>query len=118
MELWSSKILLGGVEALLNRIYPVGSIYISTNNVNPKTFIGGEWDPLPEGKTLWTIQSGSGGQVLEAGLPNITGKVNIRGSQNSDGNVVTVHTAGAFKTGLHTGASWGNSLSLYSKDMK
>ena len=28
---------------VLNWIYPVGSIYMSVNNVNPNTFIGGTW---------------------------------------------------------------------------
>lgn len=31
---------------LLNTIYPIGSIYLSTNNTNPGTFIGGTWERL------------------------------------------------------------------------
>lgn len=33
----------GLTSYLLNKIYPVGSIYMSTNNVSPATFIGGTW---------------------------------------------------------------------------
>lgn len=33
-------------SALLNRIYPVGSIYMSVNNVSPASFIGGTWSAL------------------------------------------------------------------------
>ena len=33
---------------LLNMIYPVGSIYMSVNNVNPGTFLGGTWSALQD----------------------------------------------------------------------
>ena len=33
-------------------LYPVGSIYISTTNTNPETFIGGTWESYGEGRTL------------------------------------------------------------------
>lgn len=29
--------------SILNLVYPVGSIYMSANNVNPQTFLGGTW---------------------------------------------------------------------------
>lgn len=42
---------------LLQMIYPVGSIYMSTNNVSPQTFIGGEWQ-LIQGKFLLAAGNG------------------------------------------------------------
>lgn len=33
-------------DALLNLVYPVGSIYMSANNVSPQTFLGGTWQPI------------------------------------------------------------------------
>ena len=36
---------------LINLIYPVGSIYMSANNVNPTTLFGGTWQKL-EGRFL------------------------------------------------------------------
>jgi len=30
-------------EEILNKVYPIGSIYLSVNNVNPSTLFGGTW---------------------------------------------------------------------------
>ena len=62
---------------LLNKIYPIGSIYISVNQTSPASFIGGTWQALDEGRTLWTTTTaGQGGTTVSAGLPNIEGAVN------------------------------------------
>ena len=37
---------------LLDKIYPVGSIYISTSSANPSTIYGGTWERYGQGKTL------------------------------------------------------------------
>ena len=39
-------------KSLLDLIYPVGSIYISANNVSPQTFLGGTWEAFATGRTL------------------------------------------------------------------
>ena len=67
-------------DELLNKVYPVGSIYISTNYdgayITPAQVFGGSWVLLDEGYTLWTTKtSGQGEKKISAGLPNITGKV-------------------------------------------
>ena len=31
---------------ILNTVYPVGSIYMSVNNISPESFIGGTWESL------------------------------------------------------------------------
>lgn len=45
---------LNGLEingiSLLDAIYPVGSIYMSVNNINPNTFIGGTWERWGNGR--------------------------------------------------------------------
>ena len=45
------------VSEITNIIYPVGSIYITTNNQNPGEYLGGEWESFGEGKTLVGIDS-------------------------------------------------------------
>lgn len=33
---------------LINLVYPVGSIYMSVNNVSPQTFLGGTWEQIED----------------------------------------------------------------------
>lgn len=37
---------------IVNIIYPIGSIYMSANNVNPEKLFGGQWEIFGQGKTL------------------------------------------------------------------
>ena len=37
-----------GSRLLVDLIYPVGSIYMSTNNVSPQTFFGGTWERIQD----------------------------------------------------------------------
>ena len=45
------------VAQLANAMYPVGSIYISTNSRNPGEYLGGEWKSFGEGKTIVGVDS-------------------------------------------------------------
>ena len=36
-------------------IYPIGSIFIGTQNTNPSTFLGGTWERFGKGKTLVSL---------------------------------------------------------------
>ena len=38
--------------ALVNRMFPVGSVYITATNTNPGTFLGGTWTQIGQGRTL------------------------------------------------------------------
>ena len=62
------------LTADLAKLYPVGSIYLSVNDTNPGTFIGGTWELVGSGKTLWGADaSHAAGTTIDAGLPNMTG---------------------------------------------
>ena len=50
-----SGVTVGG-KTLLNLIYPVGSIYMSVNNVSPATFFGGTWAQV---KDTFLLASGT-----------------------------------------------------------
>ena len=59
---------------VLSQVYPVGSIYISINDINPNTFIGGTWESIGAGRCLMGVDSShAAGTTTEAGLPDITG---------------------------------------------
>ena len=36
------------VSDLINLIYPVGSIYMSVNDVSPQIFLGGTWEQIKD----------------------------------------------------------------------
>lgn len=37
-----------GGKSLIDKVYPIGSVYISFNNVDPSTFIGGTWQQIQD----------------------------------------------------------------------
>lgn len=100
-------------ESILSMVYPVGSVYISVNDVSPEKFLGGTWIKISQGRVL---QGASGTQTagteVSAGLPNISVSQNgehthTRGSMNITGTVV-MHGHGHC-TVIHdvTGAFYG-----------
>ena len=90
------------ISELRDAIYPIGSVYLSVNNVSPQTFFGGTWIALEEGRTLWTAnpnKDDNGNTIsegtnnlsdnestwkIEAGLPNIKGRFALNGSPYSN----------------------------------
>jgi hypothetical protein len=72
---------------LLEALYPVGSIYITTANSCPlSTLISGStWELVSSGRVLQGASSGhAAGTTIEAGLPNITGATSyLVSSENS-----------------------------------
>lgn len=48
---------------LINLIYPVGSIYMSVNNVSPQTFLGGTWEQIQDRFLLSAGSSYSAGST-------------------------------------------------------
>jgi len=68
-------------DALLQAIYPVGSIYITTNSSCPLSTLisGSSWVLVSSGRVLQGADNDhAAGTTIEAGLPNITGSTYIR----------------------------------------
>ena len=101
-------------ESILSMVYPVGSVYISVNDVSPEKFLGGTWEKISQGRVL---QGASGTQTagteVSAGLPNISVSSNgehthTRGSMNITG-AIAMHGANACTSvGDSQGAFYGS----------
>lgn len=86
--------------SLLEIIYPVGSIYITTNNTCPLSALFGTWQLVGADRVLQGAGTrGSVGTTLEESLPNIKGE--ITGSRI----MLSPTQIGCFQPGTHTGQS-------------
>ena len=101
-------------SALVDLIYPVGSIYMSVTNTSPQSFLGGTREALPGGYALWTASSGAGETII-AGLPNIYGNIACLSNYNNNSN-----NDGAFlikSSNLYSMSTEGTNASYYSNTM-
>ena len=78
--------------------HPIGSYFISQYSTSPAELYGGGWEEIDAGKTLWTIPTSEtgAGEIIEAGLPNITGQLDFSSSvgfpsssSNVNGSAIT-----------------------------
>lgn len=99
-----------GASGLLNMFYPVGSIYQTVDDgFNPNIRWGGTWELIEEGRFLQATEtSQTGGDEVEAGLPNIGGHLDMRTTDYNAGNVawadgafIKTTTAGYTADGVH-----------------
>lgn len=68
----ASGTLMGAIKtALLNEIYPVGSLYISTDSTSPDTLYGGTWTAINDAHVLQTATGADVGSYLQANSRNI-----------------------------------------------
>ena len=85
-QLNGNPLVMGG-EALLDTYYPVGRIYLSSENVSPASFMGGSWERIQDVFLLCagtTYAAGSTG-----GAANVTLTTDQMPS-HSHGELVTV----------------------------
>ena len=105
---------------ILEALYPVGSVYITTANTCPLSALisGSTWELVSSGRVLQGADSGhNAGTTIEAGLPNIEGRFKTWGTNaNIDGtsgafyttDVDTSTTKFTTQNGLCNGAGHGN----------
>lgn len=84
------------VDKLLDRMYPVNSIYISTNSTSPASLYGGSWERYGKGRTLVSVNEsdtdftagktgGSKTHEVRIRLGNIYGLAGILSNNNLSG---------------------------------
>ena len=97
--------LSSSVLSNLQAVYPVGSLYIGVTETCPIANLFGTWEKVANGRVLQGVNENQvAGEVLEAGLPNITGALNM-GNNTGFGNA-----SGAFsvsEAGNYSGAANG-----------
>ena len=64
-------------DEFLDKTYPVGSIYITTNNTNPSNTLGGTWERYAEGRTLLGVGSNDTDNYTTSGLTGGTENVTL-----------------------------------------
>lgn len=76
--------LVGAVNDVINIMYPVGSIYMSVNSVDPSTLFGGTWERIQDRFLLCAGDSygaGTTGGSAQATLPSHTHTLGSGGYQ-------------------------------------
>ena len=105
------------VKEIMNEIYPVGSIYTSTESANPSEKFGGVWERYGKGKTLvgvdeddssFNVSSKTGGSksttLTVDNLPKHTHSIpSLTGSTSTNGKHIHPYNLNH----ATTGTSWG-----------
>ena len=76
------------VKAITNIIYPVGSIYISTNTANPASYLGGTWQQVAH--DCYLIGYNAGNTWFDKPGQN-KGSKNGPGNWNTDNHTLTIN---------------------------
>lgn len=101
------------VIELLKTIYPVGSVYLSTNSTCPLSSLFGTWTLVSSGRALWTGTGSNGNTTIAAGLPNIKGTFEKTSGNNCLLNAQTseITTSGALYISLSSSTKYLNPAS-------
>lgn len=104
---------------ILNAVYPVGSLYLTTNDINPSTFLGGTWEKITSDAYLKIVDSNAGSlggtseyhKIPVESIPNHkhTGLQGIGlafTGQGSDGG--GIHLANGYEGRISTGTTGGS----------
>ena len=104
--------------------YPVGSIYLSVNNINPTKWFGGTWEQIAKGRTLVgvdtndtdfnTVKKTGGSKYLQKHNHHIAGRLNSSGHPPApDGSIQSVNNNGdGWWSGYSADAGTGDSGNL------
>ena len=111
------------VKGLKDMIYPIGSIYMSMNDINPSIIFGGTWTQIKDNKFLLcsssSKQTGGSTTIETENMPSHTHTFEGNAITGSIDNLVRYDAAdtGAFsKTGCFSNTSNGGTRSWAGKD--
>lgn len=117
---------LDQLNRLAGQLYPVGSIYMNVNNVEPSAIFGGSWERMPSGRML--VNSGDGfslGQIggekehrlTEDELASHSHDVNnINGNTTSTAKLVGKFSSSIRPNGDITDVSYRDGFGIVSKE--
>lgn len=100
--------LVGAVNDVINIMYPVGSIYMSVNSVNPSALFGGTWERIEDKFLLCagnSYNAGSTGGTADATLVSHTHTPVVEGSSNTYGLSVYRHESAVGRMKVTAGSS-------------
>jgi microcystin-dependent protein len=82
---------------LINIIYPVGAIYMSTNNVSPATFLGGTWERIKDKFLLTAGDTYAAGSTGGAATHTLTTAQMPSHTHTTDSQGAHTHTRGTME---------------------
>lgn len=91
-------------RSLVDIIYPVGSIYMSANNVNPGTLFGGTWQAITgrfilAANNTYPLGSTGGSATKQLSVNEMPVHTHVAATADAGGHI---HTATAASAGAHT----------------
>lgn len=98
------------LEKLRNQMYPVGSLYFSTNSTSPATIYGGTWERYGKGRTLVSVDESDtdftagktgGEKTHHHNLPKLFGQLNMGGTEIR-ANVTSLNSSTVWRANVHT----------------
>ena len=100
--------LVGAVNDVINIMYPVGSIYMSVNNVNPSTLFGGTWERIQDRFLLCAGDSygaGSTGGSKDAVVVSHTHNLSSHNHSFANGTKIWTTASGSTEPGAQISGS-------------
>lgn len=90
-------------KMILDKLYPIGSIYLETTNTNPSTLLGGTWEAYGASDTYLRLGNSSNGgsnsySLTSANIPSHTHSIGA----HSHGLNSHTHGVGSYSTGAST----------------
>lgn len=97
------------LNTLLDILYPIGSIKITVTDTAPFSEYGfGTWEEVSKGRVLWGADdSHAAGDLIEAGLPNITGTFDANTDDGNSGKTGAFYNTGKEFDGANGGQQGG-----------